>query len=132
MTSLRREMDRLFDDFLLPGESRIFGSRALQPTIEVDETDQVYTVTAELPGVDQKDVQLDLKDNILTLAGERRESRSENGNSRHYSERIYGRFERRIPPDEEVDADKIEAHFNNGVLKWRAERDVAKKSARPG
>jgi HSP20 family molecular chaperone IbpA len=49
-TSLRREMDRLFDDFLLPRESRVIGSRALQPSIEMDETDRAYKVTAELQG----------------------------------------------------------------------------------
>ena len=117
LSSLRREMDRLFDDYLLPGESRILGSWALQPCIELEESDDAYAVTAEMPGIDQKDITLDLKDNVLTLVGEKRDEHKENERGRHYTERAYGRFERRIALDQEVDADKIDAHFNNGVLK---------------
>jgi HSP20 family protein len=114
--SLRHEMDRLFGDFVPPSISNVFGSRGLHPIIEVKETEGVFAITAELPGIDQKDIQLNLKDNILTLAGEKRVEHNEDGNGRHYTERAFGRFERRIPLDEEVDADKIDAHFANGVL----------------
>lgn len=117
----RREMDRLFDDFLAPAEPRSFGGAGTQaavwPSLDVDETDQAYTVTAEMPGVDQKDIELDLRDNALTLRGEKRSERKEEEGGRRYSERSYGRFERTIPFAAEVDADKVEARCENGVLK---------------
>ena len=119
-TSFRHEMDRLFDDFFAPAEQRSFGGGngvTLRPSVDVAETDQAYTVTAELPGLEQKDVELNLRDNALTLSGEKRqESREENG-GRSYTERSFGRFERVIPLPEEVDADRVEANFKNGVLK---------------
>jgi len=117
--SFRREVDRLFDDFLTPVEPRSFGAAnggAIRPSVDVAETDQAYIVTAELPGLEQKDVELTLRDNALFLSGEKRaEQHSENG-GRRYSERSFGRFERVVPLDAEVDADKVEARFKNGVL----------------
>jgi HSP20 family protein len=114
----RRELDRLFDDFLVPGDGQLRGAAgaAIQPDIAVQETQTAYTVTAELPGIDRKDIQIDLKDDTLVIAGEKREEHTENEQGRHYSERAFGCFERRIPLDQEVEADKIEAKFNNGVL----------------
>lgn len=120
--NFRREMDRLFDDFFAPAEPRSFGGGAVaqsmvMPSIDVHETDQAYTVSAELPGIDPKDVELDLRDNALTLRGEKRSERKEEDAGRRYSERSFGRFERTIPLAAEVDADNIEARFENGVLK---------------
>lgn len=120
--SFRREMDRLFDDFFAPAEARSFAAPAevrgaVMPSIDVDETEQAYTVTAELPGIDPKDVELDLRENALMLRGEKRSERKEEDGGRRYSERSYGRFERTIPFATEVDADKVEAKFENGVLK---------------
>ena len=124
--SFRREMDRLFDDFFAPVEGRSFAGQpatrnggamaALWPSLDVDETDQAYVVTAELPGLDAKDVQLDLKDNALTLSGEKRSEHKEENGGRRYSERSFGRFERTIPFPAEIDADKVEARCANGVL----------------
>jgi HSP20 family protein len=120
--SFRREMDRLFDDFFAPAEARSFAAPAqaqagVMPSIDVDETEQAYMVTAELPGIDPKDVELDLRDNALILRGEKRSERQEEDGGRRYSERSYGRFERAIPFATEVDADKVAAKFENGVLK---------------
>lgn len=117
-TSIRRDMSRLLDELWSPAEPRAFGppAAALWPSLEIKETDQAYQLSAELAGLEQKDVQLDLRDNVLTLSGERRDARSENEDGRYYTERSYGRFERRIPFDHEVDADKVEATFKNGVL----------------
>lgn len=122
--NFRREMDRLFDDFFAPAEPRSFagpGAGAAQamvmPSLDVHETDQNYVVSAELPGIDPKDVELDLRDNALTLRGEKRSERKEEDGGRRYSERSFGRFERTIPLAAEVDADNVEARFENGVLK---------------
>ena len=118
----RREMDRLFDDFFAPAEARSFGSpaqaeRALMPSIDVHESEKAYTVTAELPGIDPKDVELDLRDNALAIRGEKRSESTEEEGGRRYAERSYGRFERVIPLPVEVDSEKVEASCDNGVLK---------------
>lgn len=121
-SAFRREMDQLFDTFFAPPEARSFASpemmaAAVRPNIDVHETEQAYTVTAELPGIDQKDVELNLNDNILTLRGEKRSERVEEDGGRRYSERSFGRFERTIPFPAEVDAEHVEASYENGVLK---------------
>jgi len=122
-TSFRREMDRLFDDFFTPAEPRSFGaperarSAAVWPSLDVHETEQAYMVTAELPGIDQKDIELDLRDNVLTIRGEKRAEHSESEGGRSYSERSFGRFERIIPFPADVDPDRIEARYDNGVLR---------------
>jgi HSP20 family protein len=117
--SFRREMDRLFDDFFAPVEGREHGTFLAGgnwPSLDVDETDQAYKITAELPGLSLKDVNVDLRDNVLTISGEKREEHKEEKSGRHYSERSYGRFERVIPFNVEVDADKVQASFKAGVL----------------
>jgi HSP20 family protein len=121
--SFRREMDRLFDDFFTPvaGEGRPFAkaqqaAALLRPDIDVDENDQVYTVTAELPGLAEKDIELNLRDNALTISGEKRSERNEEQGGRRYAERSFGRFERTIPFPTEVDSDRVDAAFRNGVL----------------
>jgi HSP20 family protein len=120
----RREMDRLFDDFFAPGEARSFAAQAAQPAqmlaawprIDVHETDQAYIVTAEAPGMDPNDIQLDLRENALVISGEKRAERSEQDQGVRYAERAYGRFERIVPFDTEVDPDRVEATARNGVL----------------
>jgi HSP20 family protein len=121
--SFRYEMDRLFDDFFAPaaGEGRNFAAPAqaaalVRPSIDVDETDQAYRVSAELPGLTEKDVELNLRDNTLTISGEKRTEREEEKGGRRYAERSFGRFERAIPFPVEIDAEHVDAIFRNGVL----------------
>lgn len=118
--ALRRDMDRLFDEFWrewdLPALARGVGGAF--PSVEVDEDDKEIRVSAELPGMEEKDVEVVLKDNVLTLRGEKKTEKTEKGegNGGTYSERYYGRFERSFTLDSEVDADKVKATFKNGVL----------------
>jgi HSP20 family protein len=112
--ALHREMNRTFDDFL-----RGFDLPAAQgswtgawPHVELSETDKDVRVVAELPGLQEKDVELTLNDNVLTLKGEKK---TEN-ESPTYTERWHGKFQRSIQLGSEVDPDKIEASFKNGVL----------------
>ena len=113
---LQRDMNRVFDDFFrgfdLP---QVFG-RQSWPQIDVAETDTEYKVTAELPGMEEKDVELTLRDNVLTLSGEKRDELEEKNEGRYYAERFVGRFSRTVPLPVEVDADKVAAAFKNGVL----------------
>jgi HSP20 family protein len=132
-TSFRREVDRLFDDFFAPAEPRSFGGNGatLVPSVDVVESDQAYTVTAELPGLEQKDVEINLRDNALILSGEKRQETTDNAGGRSYIERTFGRFERVVPLSEEVDADRVEATFKNGVLKIALPKNPkAKEKAR--
>jgi HSP20 family protein len=117
--SLHREVNRLFDDVfrgfdLTPfGSDRLFERGMGWPSVEVSETDKELKVTAELPGLEEKDVQLELADGVLTLKGEKKTETEDK--DRRFSERTYGLFERRIPV-EGVDVDKVSAAFKNGVL----------------
>jgi HSP20 family protein len=116
LTSLHREVDRLFDDafrgFVRP--SLLRNGFAEWPNIEVNETDREVHVTAELPGMKEKDLDVSLSDGALTIRGERK---SQNGDGeRRVSEFYYGSFERRIPLDFEADAENVKASFANGVL----------------
>ncbi|HET6969675.1 MAG TPA: Hsp20/alpha crystallin family protein [Phenylobacterium sp.] len=121
-SSFRREMDRLFEDFLTPAtEGRSFGAAAgstamLRPDIDVEENEQAYVVSAELPGLSEQDIELNLHDNALTISGEKKSERKEEKAGRRYTERSFGRFERTIPFPAEVDSDRVDASFRNGVL----------------
>jgi HSP20 family protein len=108
-------MNRLFDDvFRGFADSPFLGGRGSWPSLDVDESDKAYKVTAELPGLDERDVEVLLKDGVLTLRGEKKiESESR---SRAYSERFFGRFERQITLDRDVDENAVSATFKNGVL----------------
>jgi HSP20 family protein len=117
--ALHREMNRLFDDAfrgfdLAPfGFGRGFDRTIGWPNIEVSDTDQEMKLTAELPGLEEKDVALELANGVLVIKGEKKTETEDK--DRLFSERYYGRFERRIPV-EGVDEDKISASFRNGVL----------------
>lgn len=116
--SLHREMNRLFDDVFRDYSLRPFGlgqsSMGNWPSVEITEHDNELRVTAEMSGLDDKDVEVLLDDGVLILRGEKR-SENEDKN-RRFSERFYGRFERRIPLGRDVDQDKINAQFKNGLL----------------
>lgn len=128
--AFRRRMDHLFDAFWTPMEGRSFAPplTARWLTIDLNETDQAYTVTAELPGIDTQDIELTLRDNTLVLRGEKRDERKEREGERVYLERSYGRFERAIPFAAEVDADHAEAECKNGILTVTLPKNPESKS----
>src|SRR5260221_5873369 len=113
--ALHREMSRLFDDFSrgfdLPLASRLGWSNG-RPHVEVSETEKEVKVVAELPGMEEKDVELTLRDGVLTLKGEKQAET----NGSVYSERWHGSFQRLIDLGPDVDPDKVTASFKNGVL----------------
>ena len=115
--TLHREMNRLFDDVFsgLGGGMPGLATRGLGwPSVELVETEQGLRVSAELPGLDEKDVELTIDDGVLTLRGEKRAETTDT--QRGYSERSYGRFERVLALPFAVEEDKVEATFRNGVL----------------
>jgi HSP20 family protein len=128
--SLRREVERLFDDFgrgwgWSPIRSPMFGmepfggrerSWARAPVVDVTERENEYEVTAELPGMQEKDIELTVSDDVLTIKGEKKEEKEEKKKDYHISERRYGSFQRSLRLPDGGDANKIEANFKNGVL----------------
>lgn len=117
LLSLHREMNRLFDDafrgFGVPSLGGFEPSFAW-PNVELGETEKEIRITAELPGLEEKDVELALEDGVLALRGEKRSEVDDK--DRGYSERSYGRFERRIGLPKGIEPDKASATFKNGVL----------------
>ena len=118
--SLHREVNRLFDDVFrgfgsnLPSLDNVsaFGHR--WPSIEISDGEQEIRITAEVPGLEEKDIEVLLNDGVLTLKGEKRSETNDTDNQ--FSERFYGRFERRIPLGYEIKEDQVDARFKNGVL----------------
>jgi HSP20 family protein len=116
--TLHREMNRMFDEVMRGFDLAPFGSDRVfdgggWPKLEVSETDKEVKVTAELPGIDEKDVEVELTNGVLSIRGEKKTETEDK--DRLFSERYYGRFERRIPVDD-VEEDKVAAAFKNGVL----------------
>ncbi len=121
--ALHREVNRLFDDVFRGFDQFGAGQFPSAPTsrsswgwpnVEVSDAEKEVRVTAELPGLEEKDVEITLDGDLLVLKGEKRAENEDK--SRQLSERFYGQFERRIPLGTEVMEDKVEAHFKNGVL----------------
>ena len=114
--SLRREMDRVFDSFFRGFDVPVTGTRGWSvgtwPHVEVSETENEVKVVAELPGMEQKDIDVTFHDGMLTLKGEKKSET----NGSVYSERWHGQFERSFQLGPDVDPDKINAEFKNGVL----------------
>jgi HSP20 family protein len=115
---LRQEVDRLFDEafrgFGFGAPLTRLGLGAGWPNVELTETDKEIRATFEVPGVDEKDIEVLLADGELVVRGEKRSETEDR--DRRFTERFYGRFERRIPLDHEVEQDGIRAEFRNGVL----------------
>lgn len=118
--SLRRDMDRMFEDFTrgwaVPEAFR--GNGFLSPKVDIAETDKGLELTAELPGIDEKDIDLELAEGVLTLKAEHQAEKEEKDEKKKYHlvERSYGTFMRRFALPFEADQDKVEAHFKKGVL----------------
>jgi HSP20 family protein len=121
---MRAEMDRVFDNFLGGG---IFGRPSLPSKAEttpmvacdldIRENDKEIVFEAELPGIDEKDVQVSVRDGVLSLKGEKKSERDEKKDTYHLVERSYGSFERSFTLPDSADQDKIAANFNKGVLR---------------
>lgn len=139
--SLQREMNRVFDNFsrgvfdwpsfsMDTMEDSRWGR--FSPSVDVKESEKEIEVTAELPGMDEKDVQVNLTDNELVITGEKKTEHEEKGKEFYRMERSYGSFHRSIPLPEEVNTDKVEATFKKGILhvtipkKAEAHRSVKK------
>ena len=130
---MRREMDRLFDSFSHDWggwnwtSSPSLPSGFLTPKVDVAETEKGLEINAELPGIDQKDIELDLTDGVLTLKAEHREEKENKDEKKHYHvvERSRGSLMRRFALPFEPETDKVQASFDKGVLKVIVPRSAA-------
>lgn len=115
---LRRNIDSVFDNFFRGFEMEPFESRfgVFSPKVDVVENDKEIKVSAELPGMDEKDIDISLNRNTLTIRGEKKEEKEQKGKDYYRMERSYGSFSRTIPIPVEVETDKIEAQLKKGVL----------------
>lgn len=124
---LKREIDRVFDDYGSDFWRRPFRSLAdfeplwsqklsLMPAVDIVESDKAYEITCELPGMDEKNIEVNLTNGGLTIKGEKKDEKEEKSKDLYVSERRFGSFERYFQLPEGVDADKIEASFKKGVL----------------
>jgi HSP20 family protein len=129
LSNLRREFDRMLEDFpwswrrplpraLFDVEPffRGFGGVGAVPAVDIAEKDNEYEITAELPGMDESNIDVKFADGVLTIKGEKKEEKEEKRKDYYLSERRYGSFQRSFPVPESVDANRIEAKFVNGVL----------------
>ena len=128
--NLRREMDRLFNDFgrgfgQFPTRGSAFDIEPFwgremtweaAPAVDIAETEKAYELTAELPGMDEKNIEVKVANGNLIIKGEKQEEKEETKKDYYMRERNFGSFERRFEIPEGVDADKIEASFKKGVL----------------
>jgi len=115
---LHRQMNRLFDDLFEQRQGdggALAGSTLAAPALDVHQDDKQFEITAELPGVKEQDIDLSVEDGILTLSGEKKSERQDAESG--YSERSYGRFERRITLPSNIDEEHCSADFKDGVLR---------------
>lgn len=119
LMTLQRDMDRMFEDLWRSFEGPMLGRferGVVTPRIDVSESEDEVVVAAELPGLNEDDVEVILSDNVLTIKGEKKAEHEGKEEGVTYMERSYGSFERRIPIDTDIVSDKVEAKFKNGVL----------------
>lgn len=115
---MQREMNRVFDSF-----NRNWGLGAFpaltgsfMPRLDVTENAKAFTVTAELPGMSDKEIDLSIAGDTLTIRGEKKEEKEDRNGNYYYSERSYGTFMRSVPLPGQIEADKVSASFKKGVL----------------
>ncbi len=116
LTRLRREMDRLWEDFF-GGKELVSTEGAWIPAVDVSETKDAIVVKAEIPGMDPKDIDLSFSGDTLIIKGEKKQESEEKEENYHRIETRYGAFARAIRIPVQVDVNKIEASYDKGVLK---------------
>jgi HSP20 family protein len=119
LSILQERMNRVFEDAAVRGwkSDEPSATTSWSPAVDIYETDSEIMVQAELPGVDRKDIALQLENNVLTLKGDRRFEKETNQENYHRIERSYGGFSRAFTIPTIVDEDKIRADYRDGILK---------------
>jgi len=137
--SLQREMNKLFEDFFAAPVFEDFTefpkhfseqfAGAVTPRIDMSETDKEILVKAELPGLTEKDVEISISRDLLTLSGEKKQEKEQSEKGWYRMERQYGSFRRSIPLPYEIDSEKVEATFKNGLLSIKLPKSEVQQKA---
>jgi HSP20 family protein len=135
LDALQGDMNRLFDSFFgrrdgVATAANGYGSRRWIPPMDVVETEDNLVLRADLPGLDRDDIQIEVKDGILTISGERKAQHEEKREGFHRVERSFGRFSRSLELPKGIEADSIEAGFDRGVLEVRMPKPAERKPTR--
>ncbi len=117
--------DRFGENFDLP--SLFEDGKSWVPAFDISETDKEYMVTAEIPGINVKDLDVTLSEGILTVKGEKKQEKEDNGENYHRVERTYGSFQRSFRIPEKVEAETVDAAYKDGVLKLTLKKAEAIK-----
>jgi HSP20 family protein len=130
LSSLQTEMNRLFNAaFEGPGGGN-GGARRWTPAMDLLETEDEFVLRADLPGLSESDVNIELEDNVLTVSGERKAEHEERGEGFHRIERSYGAFRRSLTLPEGVDPEGVSASFDKGVLEVHIPKPEERKPRR--
>ncbi len=117
LLTIQDRINNLFEDTLGLKDDQSLATTTWRPLVDIFEDDQAITIKAELPEMDEKDIQIDLDNNMLTIKGERKLEKEEKKESYHRVERFYGSFQRSFELPATVDREKISASYDKGVLK---------------
>ncbi|MGD0278914.1 MAG: Hsp20/alpha crystallin family protein [Smithella sp.] len=131
--SLQRDMNNLFDNFFrgFDAAPRGFAAGDLErftPSIDVKENEKEFLIKAELPGVEEKDIEVTVTDDSVTIKGEKKEEKEDKNKDYYYMERSYGSFSRAIPLEAQIESGKAEASFKNGILDIKIPKNQSAKA----
>ena len=128
--SLQREMNSLFDNFFRGFDlaPRGLAVGVFSPSIDVKENDKEFMIKAELPGVEEKDIDVTVTSDSVTIKGEKKEEKEDKDKNYYYMERSYGSFSRVIPLEGAIEAEKAEAKFKNGILDIKIPKNQSAKA----
>jgi HSP20 family protein len=129
LDSLQGDMNRLFDRFF-EGRGTNGASRRWIPAMDLVETEDALVLRGDLPGMSEDDVDIEIKDSVLTVSGERKSEHEDKGEGYHRVERAFGRFSRSLNLPQGVEPDRVEAKFDNGVLEVRIPKPAEAKPTR--
>jgi HSP20 family protein len=129
LDSLQGDMNRLFDRFF-EGRTPNGMSRRWIPAMDLVETDDHLVLRGDLPGMTEDDIDIEIKDSVLTVSGERKAEHEDKGEGYHRVERAFGRFSRSLSLPQGIDPDKVEAQFDKGVLEVRIPKPAEAKPTR--
>src|SRR3954451_14326748 len=127
MSSLQTEMNRLFNTMFDSPTVGNGGTRRWTPAMDLLETDDAFVLRADLPGMREEDVSIELEDNVLTVSGERKADHEENGEGFYRVERAFGTFSRSLTLPRGFDPESVNAGFTNGVLEVRIPKPEQRK-----
>ncbi len=129
LNTIQSEMNRLFNTYFdaPPGNGGTSGQRRWLPPMDLVETEDSFVLRADLPGLSEEDVNIELEDNVLTISGQRKSEHEERKEGFHRVERAYGSFSRSLTLPEGVNAEAIKANFDRGVLEVQIPKPEERK-----